>query len=67
LRAWLVDDNPLVVGVIGNLSAFALEALAERLVTIVLLAFTIGSVGLFVSTARAQVWVFGGPSVFLNG
>ena len=48
---------PLVVGMIGNLSTFALEALAARLLTILLAVFIIGSVGIFAVTAFAWLWV----------
>jgi hypothetical protein len=48
---------PLIIGVIGNLSAFALETLAERLLTILLAAFIIGSVSVFALTAFAWLWI----------
>ena len=55
---------PLIVGAIGNVSAGALQALAERLLTILLAVFIIGSVGVFAVTAFAWLWVkraFRGP------
>jgi len=55
---------PLIVGAIGNVGAGALQALAERLLTILLAFFIIGSVGVFAVTAFAWLWVkhaFGGP------
>jgi hypothetical protein len=54
---WLTTI-PLVVGVISNLSAFALEALAERLLTILLSVFIIG-VSVFALTAFAWLWIKG--------
>ena len=48
---------PLIVGVIGNLSAGALEALAERLLTILLAGFLIGGVSVFALTAFAWLWI----------
>jgi len=48
---------PLVVGTIGNVSVSALEALAERLVTILLAIFIIGSVGVFAVTAFTWLWI----------
>jgi hypothetical protein len=53
---WLTTI-PLVVGVISNLSAFALEALAERLLTILLAVFIISSVSVFALTAFAWLWI----------
>jgi hypothetical protein len=55
---------PLIVGAIGNVSAGALVALAERLLTILLAVFIIGSIGVFAVTAFAWLWVkhaFGEP------
>jgi hypothetical protein len=53
---WLTTI-PLTVGVIGNLSTFALEALVERLLTILLAVFIIGSVSVFALTAFAWLWI----------
>ena len=55
---WLTTI-PLIVGVIGNLSACAMEALAERLLTIVAATFIIGSVSVVALTAFARVWIKG--------
>jgi hypothetical protein len=55
---------PLIVGAIGNVSAGALAALAERLLTILLAVFIIGGVSTFAVTAFAWLWIkraFGGP------
>ena len=55
---------PLIVGAIGNVSAGAVVALAERLLTILLAVFIIGSIGVFALTAFAWLWVrqaFGEP------
>jgi hypothetical protein len=55
---------PLIVGAIGNVSAGVLEALAERLLTILLAVFIIGGVSIFAMTAFAWLWVkraIGGP------
>lgn len=49
---WLTTI-PLIVSVISNLSAFASEALAERLLTILLAIFIIGSLSVFALTAFA--------------
>ena len=48
---------PLVVSAIGNVSTSALEALAERLVTILLAFLIIGGVGVFAAAAFAWLWV----------
>jgi hypothetical protein len=53
---WLTTI-PLIVGVISNLGALALMALAEQLLTIVLPALIIGSVGVFVLTVFARLWI----------
>jgi hypothetical protein len=55
---------PLIVGAIGNVSAGALEVLADRLLTILLAVFIIGGVGVFALTAFAWPWIkhaIGGP------
>jgi len=60
---------PLIVGAIGNVSAGALVALAERLLTILLAVFIIGGVGGFAITAFAWLWIkhaFGGPHASPN-
>jgi hypothetical protein len=48
---------PLIVGAIGSVSAFAMQALAERLLTILLAIFLIGGVGIFAITAFAWLWI----------
>ena len=48
---------PLIVGAIGNLSAGAMQVLAERLLTILLAIFLIGGVGGFAITAFAWLWI----------
>ena len=48
---------PLVVGVIGNLCSFALEALVVRLLTIALAVFVIGGVSVLAVTAFAWLWL----------
>jgi len=53
---WLTTI-PLVVSAIGNVSNSALEALAERLVTILLAVLIIGGVSVFAVTAFAWLWV----------
>jgi hypothetical protein len=60
---------PLIVGAIGNVSAGALVALAERLLTILLAVVIIGGVSGFAITAFAWLWVkhaFGGPHASPN-
>ena len=55
---------PLIVGAIGNVSAGASVALAERLLTILLAVFIIGGVSIFAVTAFAWLWLkhaIGGP------
>jgi hypothetical protein len=44
---------PLIVSVISHLSYLAMEAVAERLLTVVLAGFLIGGVALFAATAVA--------------
>ena len=48
---------PLTVGVMSNLSALAMHALAERLLTLVLAAFIIGGVGVFALSGFAWLWM----------
>ncbi len=48
---------PLIVGVIGNLSAGAMQVLAERLLTILLAIFLIGGVSVFAITGFAWLWI----------
>ncbi len=48
---------PLIVGAIGNVSVGATQALAERLLTILLAIFLIGGVGGFAITAFAWLWI----------
>jgi hypothetical protein len=48
---------PLIVGVIGNVSACAMQALAERLLTILLAIFLIGGVSVFAITGFAWLWI----------
>jgi hypothetical protein len=59
---WLTTI-PLIVGVIGNLSALALQALAVRLLTILLAVLIIGGVSVFAVTAFAWLWVKGAIGV----
>jgi hypothetical protein len=53
----LIATFPLVIGAIINVSASAMDALVERLLTIALAAFVIGSVAIFVVTAFAWLWI----------
>jgi hypothetical protein len=53
---WMTEI-PLIVDGIGKLSAFALQALAERLLTIAMAALIIGGVSVFALTAFAWLWV----------
>ena len=53
---WLATF-PLIVGAVGNLSAAALDAVAQRLLTIALAALLVGGVTLFAVTAFAWLWV----------
>ena len=48
---------PLIVSVIGNVSAGAMQVLAERLLTILLALFLIGGVGVFAVTGFAWLWI----------
>jgi hypothetical protein len=53
---WLTTI-PLIIGDIGNMSAFVLETLAERLLTIFLAVFIIGGISIFAITAFAWLWI----------
>ncbi len=53
----LIATSPLVVGSIVSLSTFAMDALVERLLTIVLTVFIVGSVSVFALTAFAWLWL----------
>jgi hypothetical protein len=53
---WMITI-PLIVGAIGKLSALALQAVAERLLIIVLAALIIGGVSLFAMTGFAWLWI----------
>jgi hypothetical protein len=53
---WLTTI-PLIVGVISNLSAITLQPLAERLLTIVLAGFVIGSIGVWALTELLWLWL----------
>lgn len=53
---WLATF-PLIVGAVGNLGAAALDAVAQRLLTIALSALLVGGVTLFAVTAFAWLWV----------
>jgi len=53
---WLTTI-PLIVGVISNLSAIVLQSLAERLLTIVLAGYVVGSVGVFALTELLWLWI----------
>ena len=53
---WLTTI-PLIVGVISNLSAITLQLLAERLLTIVLAGFIVGSVTVWALTELLWVWI----------
>jgi hypothetical protein len=48
---------PPIVGVISNLSAITLQLLAERLLTIVLAGFIVGSVTVWASTELLWLWI----------
>jgi len=48
---------PQIVGTIGNVSVGAMQALTERLLTILLAIFLIGGVGIFAITAFAWLWI----------
>jgi hypothetical protein len=48
---------PLIVGAIGKLSACALQALAARLLTVVLTVFFVAGLSLFAVTAFAWLWL----------
>ena len=53
---WLTTI-PLIVGVISNLSAITLQLLAERLLTIVLAGFVVGSVTVWALTELLWLWI----------
>jgi len=53
---WLTTI-PLVISAVGNLSASALDALAQRLVTLLLAILVIGGVSLFAVTAFTWLWI----------
>jgi len=53
---WLTTI-PLIIGGIAKVSALALEALADRLLTILLAVFIIGGVSVFAVTAFAWLWI----------
>jgi hypothetical protein len=53
---WLTTP-PLIVGLIGNLSVLALEALAEQLLTIVLAVLVTGSVSICAASAVVWLWI----------
>ena len=53
---WLTTI-PLIVGVISNLSAITLQSLAERLLTIVLAGFVVGSVTVWALTELLWLWI----------
>jgi hypothetical protein len=48
---------PLIVGAIGKLSALAMHALAERLLTFALAILFISGVSVFALTAFAWLWI----------
>ena len=48
---------PLVVGAVASLADSAMQAFAERLLTVVLAIFLIGGLGVFVVTAFAWLWI----------
>lgn len=48
---------PMIVGVISNLSSYAMDAIAERLLTIMLAACIIGGVAVFAVMAFAWLSV----------
>jgi hypothetical protein len=53
----MLTTFPLVVGAIGNVSTSVLEALAERLLTLLLAVLIVGSVGVFAVTAFTWLWI----------
>ena len=53
----LIVTIPLIGGAILGLSTVAMDALAERLLTIVLAVLIIGSVTVFALTAFAWLWI----------
>ena len=48
---------PMIVGVISNLSSHVMDAVAERVLTIVLAALIIGGVTAFAVLAFAWLWL----------
>ena len=52
-----LDAIPPIVGFISHLSYLVMQALAERLLTIVLAVFLIGGVTAFAVTAFAWLWL----------
>ena len=52
----LIATFPLVIGAILNVSASAMDALLERLLTLALAACVIGGVTIFAVTAFAWLW-----------
>jgi hypothetical protein len=53
---WLATF-PLLVNAVGNLGALVMQALAERLLTLLLAGLLIGGVGAFALAAFAWLWV----------
>ena len=53
----MLTTIPLIVGVIGNLSAITLQLLAERLLTIVLAGLVVGSVTVWALTELLWLWI----------
>ena len=53
----LIATSPLVVGSIVSLSTFAMDALVERLLTIVLAVIIIGSLTAFALSAFTWLWL----------
>ncbi|MFI4948551.1 MAG: hypothetical protein ACHQC9_07110 [Alphaproteobacteria bacterium] len=53
---WLTTP-PLIVGLIGNLSILALEALAEQLLTIFLAVLVTVSVSILAASALVWLWI----------
>ena len=52
---WLAT-LPLLVDAVGNLGALIMQALAERLLTLLLAGLLIGAIGGFALTAFAWLW-----------
>ena len=53
---WLTTP-PLIVGLIGNVSILALEALAEQLLTIFAAVLVTGSVSVCAASAVGWLWI----------